>query len=180
MRPLLAASKVAPARLVNTDPLLKYQSPAPVRRTVPAFSRRPPIRVGLLLTPLTVSSPTLRKAFPAVEVTDPPCQSISPAGAQVSLAEMNRRLALSPFDRASLVDVQGGRLHYWDYRDLSAGIASGSFRTAGMVVMRMREHEGGHRTTEATQVRHDHSATGVPSIPSTSRIDKHPSPSRRS
>jgi 4-hydroxy-3-polyprenylbenzoate decarboxylase len=62
---------------------------------------------------------------------------ISPAGAEVLLQEMDRRVHL---DRFALKDLLGdadpgaGQAIYHDYRDFRAGIASGSFLTAGMVV----------------------------------------------
>lgn len=64
--------------------------------------------------------------------------TISPAGAEVLLQEMDRRVRL---DRFQLEDLLGSApklnpamVHYHDYRDFRAGIASGSFLTAGMVV----------------------------------------------
>src|SRR3954454_15941535 len=65
--------------------------------------------------------------------------AISPAGAQVLAEEMDRRVRLDNF---TLVDLLGAsadglnaeQVHYHDYRDFRAGIASGSFPTAGMVI----------------------------------------------
>jgi flavin prenyltransferase len=64
---------------------------------------------------------------------------ISPAGAQVIEQELERRVCLDAFrlddllgDRAK--GVAPGRLAYHDYRDFRAGIASGSFPTAGMAI----------------------------------------------
>jgi 4-hydroxy-3-polyprenylbenzoate decarboxylase len=64
---------------------------------------------------------------------------VSPAAAQVYEQELGRRLDLARFDAAAFLgDRAAGldlaRLHYHHVRDFSAGIASGSFRTAGMVV----------------------------------------------
>lgn len=65
--------------------------------------------------------------------------SISPAAAEVILHEVGRSVRLDDFDPADLlgesaVDLPLGRLRYHHYRDFRAGIASGSFLTAGMVV----------------------------------------------
>jgi 4-hydroxy-3-polyprenylbenzoate decarboxylase len=64
---------------------------------------------------------------------------ISPAGAEVLLHEMDRRVDLNHFRlRDVLGDVpvlaSAERVIYHDYRDFRAGIASGSFLTGGMVV----------------------------------------------
>jgi len=62
---------------------------------------------------------------------------ISPAGAEVLLHEMQRPVRL---DRFALEDLLGGSIEapgeaiYHDHRDFMAGIASGSFLTAGMVI----------------------------------------------
>jgi 4-hydroxy-3-polyprenylbenzoate decarboxylase len=64
--------------------------------------------------------------------------TISPAAALVLEQEMERKISLERFDpRALSVDAaeaNAERLYYHDYRDFRAGIASGSFLTAGMVV----------------------------------------------
>ncbi|HYV39705.1 MAG TPA: flavin prenyltransferase UbiX [Gemmataceae bacterium] len=65
--------------------------------------------------------------------------SISPAGADVIFQEEGKRLNLAKFDLTDLLGdkaalAKPGQLHYHDYRDFHAGIASGSFLTAGMVV----------------------------------------------
>jgi flavin prenyltransferase len=65
--------------------------------------------------------------------------SLSPAAVQVLEHEMDRRVRL---DRFELRDLLGdaadlaapGQMHYHDFRDFRAGIASGSFLTAGMVI----------------------------------------------
>jgi 4-hydroxy-3-polyprenylbenzoate decarboxylase len=64
--------------------------------------------------------------------------TLSPAAAEVIEQELDRRVSVECF---SLRDLLGeaaapdpGRFHYHDYRDFLAGIASGSFLTAGMVV----------------------------------------------
>jgi 4-hydroxy-3-polyprenylbenzoate decarboxylase len=65
--------------------------------------------------------------------------TISPAGAQVMQTETARRVRLDDFRLADLLgavadEAQPGQVQYHDYRDFRAGIASGSFLTAGMVV----------------------------------------------
>ena len=64
---------------------------------------------------------------------------ISPAGAEVALQELERRIDLANFRLADLLGpavetLPAERVRYHDYRDFRAGIASGSFLTAGMVV----------------------------------------------
>ena len=63
--------------------------------------------------------------------------SISPAAVEVMDKELGRKIRLDRFDPADLfgpADVPVECLHYHDYRDFMAGIASGSFLTGGMVV----------------------------------------------
>ena len=65
--------------------------------------------------------------------------TMSPAGAEVLLQEMDRRVRLDRFQLAELLGdraavAKPGQVHYHDYRDFHAGIASGSFLTAGMVI----------------------------------------------
>ena len=63
--------------------------------------------------------------------------SISPAAVEVMDKELDRKIRLDRFDPADLfgpADVPVECLHYHDYRDFMAGIASGSFLTGGMVV----------------------------------------------
>jgi 4-hydroxy-3-polyprenylbenzoate decarboxylase len=64
--------------------------------------------------------------------------TLSPAGVEVLAHELDRHVRL---DRFALTDLLGdaaaahaGQVHYHDYRDFRAGIASGSFLTAGMVI----------------------------------------------
>src|SRR5437868_3318684 len=65
--------------------------------------------------------------------------TLSPAAVQVLEQETDRRVSL---DRFALADLLGdgaalatpGQVQYHDYRDFRAGIASGSFLTAGMAV----------------------------------------------
>ena len=60
---------------------------------------------------------------------------ISPAATQVMERELGVTIDLARFDPRLLLpktDLAG--LHYHHFRDFSAGIASGSFRTAGMAV----------------------------------------------
>jgi 4-hydroxy-3-polyprenylbenzoate decarboxylase len=64
---------------------------------------------------------------------------ISPAGAEVLDHEMDRKVRLQQFALADLLgeaskDLPADLLAYHDYRDFRAGIASGSFLTAGMVI----------------------------------------------
>jgi len=65
--------------------------------------------------------------------------TLSPAAADVLLHELDVRVNLARFalgdllgDKAAL--AAEGQVRYHDYRDFHAGIASGSFLTAGMVV----------------------------------------------
>jgi flavin prenyltransferase len=60
---------------------------------------------------------------------------ISPAATQVMERELGVSIDLNRFDPALLLkNADLSRLHYHHFRDFSAGIASGSFRTAGMAV----------------------------------------------
>jgi 4-hydroxy-3-polyprenylbenzoate decarboxylase len=61
---------------------------------------------------------------------------LSPSGTQVIEQELGRRVRLDAFRLADLLgsDADAARVHYHDYRDFRAGIASGSFMTAGMVI----------------------------------------------
>jgi 4-hydroxy-3-polyprenylbenzoate decarboxylase len=65
--------------------------------------------------------------------------TISPAGAQVVEQETDRHVKLTGFDLKDLLGDTGqlaapGQIQYWGHQDFSAGIASGSFLTAGMVI----------------------------------------------
>lgn len=63
--------------------------------------------------------------------------TVSPAAAEVLLAETGRRLDLKRFDPQALFGDAApdtGRLVYHHFQDFRAGIASGSFLTAGMAV----------------------------------------------
>ena len=65
--------------------------------------------------------------------------TLSPAAVQVIEQELGRRVRLDFFALRDLLGevadgVDAGRVHYHDYRDFRAGIASGSFLTAGMVI----------------------------------------------
>lgn len=63
--------------------------------------------------------------------------TISPAAVEVILAETGRRCDLRRFDPVALFGdpaPDSRRLYYHHYQDFQAGIASGSFLTAGMVV----------------------------------------------
>ncbi len=62
---------------------------------------------------------------------------LSPAATQVIEQELDRRVRLDAFRLADLMGAERtgpGAVCYHDYRDFRAGIASGSFRTAGMVI----------------------------------------------
>src|SRR6202166_4853802 len=64
---------------------------------------------------------------------------ISPAAVQVLAAETDRVVRLDRFELCDLLvdaarQAAPGQVIYHDYRDFAAGIASGSFLTAGMVV----------------------------------------------
>lgn len=63
---------------------------------------------------------------------------MSPAAVQVLAHEMNRHVCLDHFEPGDVLGAMApefsGRVVYHDYRDYTAGIASGSFLTAGMVV----------------------------------------------
>ncbi len=61
--------------------------------------------------------------------------SITPSAAEVLREEMGIEVSLEAFDAACFGGVGGGRLVYHHYQDFSAGIASGSFPTAGMVIV---------------------------------------------
>jgi len=63
--------------------------------------------------------------------------TLSPAAVEVLQQELDRRVLLQRFELTDLLGgapPEGGRVAYHDYRDFHAGIASGSFLTAGMVV----------------------------------------------
>jgi 4-hydroxy-3-polyprenylbenzoate decarboxylase len=61
--------------------------------------------------------------------------SLTPSAAQVLREEMGLEVDLDAFDPTSLVGHGLGLLVYHHYQDFSAGIASGSFLTGGMVVI---------------------------------------------
>jgi 4-hydroxy-3-polyprenylbenzoate decarboxylase len=60
--------------------------------------------------------------------------SISPSGAQVLREETGVEVSLTRFDPATFGDLDASRIIYHHHEDFRAGIASGSFLTAGMVV----------------------------------------------
>src|SRR5947209_1313437 len=65
--------------------------------------------------------------------------SISPAAVEVIEQELDRRVSLDQFVLADLLGettIQGnrGEVRYHHFRNFQAGIASGSFRTAGMAI----------------------------------------------
>src|SRR4051794_36088881 len=60
---------------------------------------------------------------------------ISPAAVQVIQQELDREVRLERFRLEDLLGAAApGPVHYHDYRDFRAGIASGSFLTGGMVI----------------------------------------------
>ncbi len=63
--------------------------------------------------------------------------AISPSGAEVIAQELGLTLDLSAFRADQFLDLEtpvAAKLHYHPYLDFLAPIASGSFRTAGMIV----------------------------------------------
>jgi 4-hydroxy-3-polyprenylbenzoate decarboxylase len=60
--------------------------------------------------------------------------TLSESGAQVLREELGLTVSLNRFDPASLGEFSADRLIYHHHADFSASIASGSFRTAGMIV----------------------------------------------
>jgi 4-hydroxy-3-polyprenylbenzoate decarboxylase len=71
---------------------------------------------------------TLTRTGRAVHLT------VSPSGAQVLAEELGIEVALTRFDPSAFGDLGPGRVVYHHHGDFSAGIASGSFPTGGMVV----------------------------------------------
>lgn len=61
--------------------------------------------------------------------------TMSPSAVEVMRAEVGLSPSLENFDPSFLGDIGPGRLFYHHYQDYSAGIASGSFLTAGMVIV---------------------------------------------
>jgi flavin prenyltransferase len=61
--------------------------------------------------------------------------SLSPSAVQVLREETGREADLDRFDHATFGKLSPGRLVYHHYQDFMAGIASGSFHTAGMVIV---------------------------------------------
>jgi 4-hydroxy-3-polyprenylbenzoate decarboxylase len=64
---------------------------------------------------------------------------VSPAAAQVLHHELDRTVDLAHFRLEDLLgeiaqEPLAGRVHYHDYRDLGASVASGSFLTGGMAI----------------------------------------------
>ncbi len=62
--------------------------------------------------------------------------TLSPAAVEVLVQELDRQVHLDRFNLTDLLDgvELPGRVHYHHHQDFRAGIASGSFLTAGMVV----------------------------------------------
>jgi len=71
---------------------------------------------------------TLNRAGRVVHLT------ISPSGAQVLREELDIAVPLHQFDPSALGPIDPALVVYHHHEDFSAGIASGSFPTAGMVV----------------------------------------------
>jgi len=61
--------------------------------------------------------------------------SLSPSAATVLSQETGRRADLQDLDAMTFGDLSPGRLVYHHYQDFMTGIASGSFPTAGMVIV---------------------------------------------
>jgi 4-hydroxy-3-polyprenylbenzoate decarboxylase len=61
--------------------------------------------------------------------------TISPSAVQVMREETGLAVALNRFDPAVFGDLAPGQLVYHHYQDFTAGIASGSFLSSGMVVI---------------------------------------------
>jgi 4-hydroxy-3-polyprenylbenzoate decarboxylase len=61
--------------------------------------------------------------------------SLSPSGTQVLREELGLKVALDSFDHSVFGKLGTGRLVYHHYLDFTAGIASGSFPTGGIVVI---------------------------------------------
>ena len=60
--------------------------------------------------------------------------TISPSGAHVLREELGVEVALNRFDASAFGDLDPSKVVYHHHADFTAGIASGSFPTAGMVV----------------------------------------------
>ena len=61
--------------------------------------------------------------------------TISPSAVQVIREETGLSIGLNRFDPLAFGDLAPGRLVYHHYQDFTAGIASGSFLSSGMVVI---------------------------------------------
>jgi 4-hydroxy-3-polyprenylbenzoate decarboxylase len=61
--------------------------------------------------------------------------TFSPSAAHVMRQEMGLSISLKSFDPQSFGDLSPGKVVYHHHEDFSAGIASGSFRTEGMVIV---------------------------------------------
>jgi 4-hydroxy-3-polyprenylbenzoate decarboxylase len=59
---------------------------------------------------------------------------MSPSASQVFAAELGITLAVEKGDLTPLLGESAKRLRVWSHTNLAAGIASGSFRTTGMVI----------------------------------------------
>ncbi len=61
--------------------------------------------------------------------------TLSPSAAQVLREETGMHVSMNQFDPDAFGELAPGRVIYHHHADFTAGIASGSFRTAGMVVI---------------------------------------------
>ena len=61
--------------------------------------------------------------------------AVSPAAVQVFQTELDDKIVAAGFDIRSILTSDTKRLVTWNHQNLTAGMASGSFRTAGMVVV---------------------------------------------
>jgi 4-hydroxy-3-polyprenylbenzoate decarboxylase len=60
---------------------------------------------------------------------------VSPTGAEVFRVELGLAIDFESFEPERILRASAKRLKVWHYSNFSAGIASGSFRTAGMAIV---------------------------------------------
>src|SRR5262249_54370554 len=123
-------------------------APLDVRHRHPLRRDQAPRPRGCRLMPGSLSAPDLVLAMTgasgapyAVRLLQVLCRSgrtlhltISPSGSQVLREELGIEVDLNRLDPSAFGDLGAGRLIYHHHADFSAGIASGSFPTGGMVV----------------------------------------------
>lgn len=81
-------------------------------------------------------APYARRLLEVLLETDRPIHVVmSPSAGQVFQAELGAAVDAVRPDLRPLLGPAADRLSIWRHNDLSAGIASGSFRTAGMVIV---------------------------------------------